>query len=47
MFWIVTIEKKIVKGHMGSIQGSDWQGMYIFSDDGINGEMERIDYSVY
>lgn len=43
MFWIVTIEKKILKGHMGSIQGSDWQGMYIFSDDEINGEMERIE----
>lgn len=43
MFWFVTIEKKIVKEYRGSVQYSDWQGMYIFSDDGINGEMERID----
>ena len=46
MFWLVTIEKKIVKGHMGSIQWSDWQGMYTLSDDGIHGEIEQTDYSL-
>lgn len=46
MFWLVTIEKKIVKGHMGSIQWSDWKGMYTLSDDGIHGEIEQTDYSL-